>query len=270
MDIGMPTLLETETLADCVALCRALDLQFIELNGNFPSYLPARLDAAALLAVTEAGGPYFTLHADGFLNPLDFDAEIAAAYRRSLCRSLRLAKAIGAPVVNLHLPRGDFITLPDRRVFLYARYGAEYRRALLETRALCEDELAGGPVRVCIENTEGWQPHEQEAVALLLESPYFALTMDTGHLHAAGGGDEAFFAAHRGRLMHMHLHDALGRRNHLALGDGEIDLPARVALAQGCGCRVVLETKTVAALRHSVPALHALLNEEGTRHAAVD
>lgn len=242
MDIGMPTLLETESLADCVALCRELDLQFIELNGNLPPYLPARLDAAALRAVTEAGGPYFTLHADGFLNPLDFDPEIAAAYRRSLLRSLRLAKAIGAPVVNLHLPRGDCITLPDRRVFLYARYGAEYRQALRDTRALCEDEIAGGALRVCIENTEGWQPHEQEAVALLLESPCFALTMDTGHLH-----------------------DALGRRNHLALGDGEIDLPARAALAQGCGCRVVLETKTVAALRRSVPALRALL--KGTRPA---
>ena len=161
----------------------------------------------------------------------------------------------------MHLHRGVYITLPDRRVFLYERYSAAYRKGLDTLRALCEDELAGSPVRVCIENTGGFMPHEQEAVLYLLESPFFALKLVVGHLHAAGGGDLPFFVAHQGRLCHMHLHDAKGPKNHLALGDGEIDLPARVAFAKACGCRIVLETKTVEALRRSVPYLRRLLDE---------
>jgi len=38
MDIGMPTLLEIKSLENCAALCRVLDLRFIELNMNLPKY----------------------------------------------------------------------------------------------------------------------------------------------------------------------------------------------------------------------------------------
>lgn len=41
-------------------------------------------------------------------------------------------------------------------------------------------------------------------------------------------------------------------KNHLALGDGEIDLENRLSLAHRLGCRCVLETKTIRALKSSV------------------
>ena len=59
------------------------------------------------------------------------------------------------------------------------------------------------------------------------------------------------------RLRHMHLHDARGRRDHLALGTGEVDWPRYLSLAEERSCRVVLETKTAAALRQSADALRA-------------
>ena len=57
-------------------------------------------------------------------------------------------------------------------------------------------------------------------------------------------------------LMHMHMHDALGTKVHLALGDGEMDLESYLRLAEEHDCRVVLETKTVAALRQSARWLY--------------
>ena len=50
----------------------------------------------------------------------------------------------------------------------------------------------------------------------------------------------------------MHMHDALGGKNHLALGMGELDLEKYCALAEEHNCRIVLETKTVEGLRQSV------------------
>jgi sugar phosphate isomerase/epimerase len=61
-------------------------------------------------------------------------------------------------------------------------------------------------------------------------------------------------------VIHMHLHDALGKSNHLALGDGEIDLPDKFALAKECNCRCVLETKTIEGLTKSVQQLHRYLS----------
>jgi sugar phosphate isomerase/epimerase len=50
----------------------------------------------------------------------------------------------------------------------------------------------------------------------------------------------------------MHIHDAIGMKNHLAVGTGEIDLKDKIALAKECGCRCVLETKTIEGLTESV------------------
>ena len=50
----------------------------------------------------------------------------------------------------------------------------------------------------------------------------------------------------------MHLHDALGKKNHLALGTGEMDIGKYLCLAQEQSCRVVLETKTIEGLKASV------------------
>jgi sugar phosphate isomerase/epimerase len=54
--------------------------------------------------------------------------------------------------------------------------------------------------------------------------------------------------------MHFHIHDGSEEppKNHLALGDGEINLHARLQLAKGVNARCVLETKTIEALRKSV------------------
>ena len=55
-------------------------------------------------------------------------------------------------------------------------------------------------------------------------------------------------------LIHFHIHDGSEEppKNHLALGDGRIDLAARLQLAERRQARCVLETKTVEALKRSV------------------
>ncbi|MBO5274167.1 MAG: hypothetical protein J6I45_06095, partial [Clostridia bacterium] len=51
---------------------------------------------------------------------------------------------------------------------------------------------------------------------------------------------------------HMHLHDALGKRDHLALGSGELDLEGYLDLSCETDSSVVVEVKTVTGLRQSV------------------
>jgi hypothetical protein len=96
--------------------------------------------------------------------------------------------------------------------------------------------------------------YEQEAIDLFLESPCFGLTWDIGHSKAVGEKDVPFILSRRDRLVHFHIHDGSEQppRNHLALGDGEINLAERLDLAESRGCRCVLETKTIDALTRSV------------------
>lgn len=259
MDFGMPYLLEMQSIADCCALARELGLSFVELNANFPACQLETLDPAELHRLSRQYGLYFTLHIEEECDPFTFNDAVRAAWLKSIRHALEIAAALRMPIVNMHFPHGVYITLPERKVYLYEQYEAEFAAALLEFRTLCEEALTGTSTRIAIENTNGWMPHEQQAIAFLLESSVFGLTLDIGHSHGVDNVDEPFFHQHEDKLIHMHGHDAQGRKNHLALGDGEIDLAARFAWAKRCDARVVLETKTVAALRTSTARLHEFL-----------
>ena len=259
----MPFLLENHSLEECAALCQQLRLSFVELNANFPACQDLGADMLRELAMRY--GLYFTLHLEEECDPFAFNERVRKAWMQTVHDAIALSRDAGIPLINMHLPKGVYITLPDRRVFLYEKYADEYRGALRDFRGMVEEAVGDSGVRVSVENTNGFAHHEREALELLLASPVFGLTLDIGHSHGVEDMDISFYEAHGDRLIHMHGHDALGRKNHLALGDGEIDLPGRFAWAARTGARVVLETKTVAALETSVGRLPEILTRMGKK-----
>lgn len=252
MDFGIPTLIELPEPEDCARLCRELGLQFIELNMNLPQYQPDRVDTAELRDLRERYGVYYTLHLDENLNPCDFNPRVAEAYIRTVEESVRLAKTLEIPVLNMHLSRGVYFTMPEKKIFLFDVYRNQYLSSIKAFRDCCEAEIGPAGIRICVENSDGFTDFHQEALDLLLESPVFGLTFDIGHNHSIGGRDEALILQRRERLCHFHFHDGMGKKNHLPLGTGEIDIEKYLALAKSSGGRIVLETKTAAGLKESV------------------
>lgn len=255
--IGMPTLVETRTLAACAELCAGLGLDFVELNMNLPQYQLPEIDAGHLAGIADTYGIFYTIHLDENLNVSDFNPYIAEGYRRTVAETIELAKALGIPVLNMHLSRGVYFTLPEGRIYLFSEYRERYLKSVADFRKLCEDSIGDSDVTVCVENCAAYTDFQREALAILLGSPVFGLTFDIGHDHGCGGANEGFIVENRSRLRHMHVHDALGQRDHLALGTGEIDVEKYLTMAQEQNCRVVLETKTVAGLRQSVEWLRS-------------
>ena len=252
MEYGMPTLIEAAELERCAALCGELGLDFIELNMNMPQYQLDALDAEKAAETAQKYGIYYTLHLDENLNVSDFNSYIAQGYTRTVLESIALAKRLNMPVLNMHMHSGVYFTLPERKVHLFEVYKDRYLCGMQAFRDACEEAIGDSGVKLCVENCDGFTGFQKEAIELLLESPVFALTFDVGHNHGCGGKDEAFILTHGNRLRHIHLHDALGKKNHLALGTGEMDIGKYLRLAQEQNCRVVLETKTIAGLRESV------------------
>lgn len=255
MDFGMPFLLETKTQADCVELCKKLGLQFIEWNMNFPQCQLACLNASELNRIRREKGIYFTIHLEENLNVCEFNDKVRTAYLDTVAEMIAFAKQAEIPVINLHIAKGIYITLPERKVFLYDVYPDVYRNCMLEFRTLCEKAIGSSGIMMAVENTDGFESYEKEAIELLLESKCFGLTLDIGHSHAVQDVDIPFYESHSDKLIHMHAHDAKGKKNHLAFGEGEIDLRQRLNMAEQANARVVLETKTIQALTQTVQAL---------------
>lgn len=279
IQFGMPTLIENRTLQDNVELCRSLGLKFIELNMNFPEYQVDRLEQVDLLIDTaENAGIYYTIHLDENLNIADFNPLVTDAYLETVRRSIEVAKKLlplrdkhGNPdhplTLNMHMNHGIFITLPDRKVQMYDRDFDTYMASFARFRSLCEEWIADSDVMIAVENTDGFHDYEKKAIGYLLESPKFGMTWDIGHSKATGEKDVPFVLENQDRLIHFHIHDGSEKppRNHLALGDGEIDLGERIALAGKRNARCVLETKTIDALKTSVSWLKEkeILGEAG-------
>ena len=266
IQFGMPTLIENRTQQDNIDLCRELKLRFIELNMNFPEYQTEQLEQTdILLRAAEQAGIYYTIHLDENLNIADFNRLVSDAYLETVRRTIATARKLlplrdrfgdgSQPLtVNMHMHHGIYITLPDRKVQMYERDFETYIRSFEVFRARCEEWIGDSDVMITVENTDGFRNYEQKAIEYLLESPKFGMTWDIGHSKAVGEKDVPFITAHREHLVHFHIHDGTETppKNHLALGDGEIDLPERLKLAESRNARCVLETKTIDALRRSV------------------
>ncbi|MCR5675336.1 MAG: sugar phosphate isomerase/epimerase [Lachnospiraceae bacterium] len=271
MQFGMPTLIENRTLQDNVDLCNELGLRFIELNMNFPEYQVERLEQTDdLIGAAEKAGIYYTIHLDENLNIADFNRLVSDAYLETVRRSIGVAKKLlclrdrsgdgSRPLtLNMHMNHGIYITLPDRKVQMYDRDFDTYMGSFSVFRSRCEEWIGESDVMIVVENTDGFRDYEKKAIEFLLESPRFGLTWDIGHSKAVGEKDVPFLLEHRERLIHFHIHDGKEKppANHLALGDGEIDLEDRLRLAGSRNARCVLETKTIEALKRSVKWLES-------------
>lgn len=253
MIFGMPTLIELRSLEENVRLCKELGLSFIELNMNLPEYQLGKLEnTRPFIKHMEQKGIFFTIHLDEKLNIADFNPLVAKAYSRTVLSSIQIAKALHVPILNMHMNPGVYFTMPDKKVFLYDQYREEYLNRFRTFREECESAIGNTPIRIAIENTDGFHKFMQEAIEILLESRVFTLTFDIGHSHVMLNQDEEFILRHQDRLTHFHIHDALGNANHLALGTGEINLDQRLQFAKSLQGRCVIETKTVAALKESI------------------
>lgn len=249
---GMPTLMEITEVEETVSLCAQLGLSFVELNTNFPMHQPHLLAADRLNQLAEQYGIFYTIHLNDEMAVAEFNPNVSGGYRQMVLEVIDLAKKIGVKKLNMHMYDGGKYTMPDKIVRFYDAYREDYLREMTAFRDMCEAAIGDSGIQICIENTNGFRDYQLAALEILLESPVFALTLDIGHNYCAAGVDEAFVLAHKQQLCHMHVHDAKApNSDHLALGEGDLDLGRFLSLADEQNCSVVLEVKTVAGLRKS-------------------
>ena len=253
IQFGMPSLIETKTVEQSAAICRELGLRFVELNMNFPQFQPWSMDAEELKRIAAEYGIFYTVHLDDDLSIADFNPYVCEGYRKTVREALELAKSVGIPVLNMHLSKGAVYTLPQRKVYFFGEYRETYLQKIRAFREECQELIGDSGIRICVENTDGFLDFHREAVDNLLESPVFGLTIDIGHNYCAKKMDESFILERGQHLHHMHMHDAKDvKKDHQALGTGELDIPRFLNLADTHNCTVVLETKTEAGLLGSV------------------
>ena len=270
LHFGMPTLIELNSLKENVELCKKLKLNFIELNMNIPLFSVLGIEdennfelkkiIEELNFYQKEFGIYFTIHLDENFNFSDSNIYIKNAYLKTLKAVIKNSKKINCPIINMHLNKGIYFTLPTEKVFLFEKYKEEFNNSLEEFIKFCNCEISDSNISISIENTDGWTDFEKKSIEKILMNKNFSLTFDIGHSQAIGNIDQDFILKNKSKLKHFHIHDGTlpnaatkqFGKNHLQLGTGNINLKEKIYLAKETNSRCVIETKTVESLVESV------------------
>jgi len=255
MEFGMPTLLELDDLEANIKLAQALKLSFIEINCNVPEFQVDKMDAQALIELTEKTGIRFTFHLDEFMSITDPNTTISEAYINSVLQSIEFAKKANISSLTMHFINGVVFTLPHKKVYVYEKYKDYYLERLLSFRERVTKAIGDEPISLNIENVGGFEPYMREGIELLLESPAFGLTYDCGHNARYDQIDWDFIQKHHDRIRHMHVHDVKGKSDHQAFGTGDLDIPWEISFASQSASKAVIEVKTAQSLSQTVATL---------------
>ena len=260
MKFGMPTMVDLKDITECACLAQEQGLDFIEINMSFPQYNYNNISVELLKELREKYGVEYTIHADELLNPFDFNIDVSECYFKVMKGTIKVAKALRMPVINMHLLKGVYTTLTDRVVYLNDEYEEEYLSSVRRFVRMCEEEIGDAPLKICIENVDSnpFTPFQIKALEIFLSSDSFGLTLDTGHYVALGRRDGEVFDKYRGKVLHMHLHDSDGKGAHLPLGTGIVGAEEAIKFV-GSKATCLIEVKDPDGLRKSVNYLKNIL-----------
>ncbi|MFD3157720.1 sugar phosphate isomerase/epimerase family protein [Haloimpatiens sp. FM7330] len=252
--LGMPTLIEKDSIEENVILCNELGLDFVELNMNLPYCMPNSNSPEELLRMKEKYNIEFTLHFPEEIDFACFYEEIRQANISLFQYIATWASKFGVEKINIHLNPGVYFTLPHKKMFVYDKNKELFMEKFKDS--LCKIVKIASPlgIKVCIENM---QVHSfiESTFKDLCEVSEAHFTWDVGHDAAAGYKIEKIYSKYPHKVSHMHLHDYNGTSDHQILFDGHIPIRDRIKFAKDNDLSVVLETKTVDALKESVKRL---------------
>ncbi len=253
---GMPTLIELETLEENVVLCKAFGLDFVEINMSLPQFQIDSLDADLLIKLKDKYGVFFTFHLAEDIDIGHFYKRVRQAYFEEVAATLELMQATDSEVLNMHLHKGIHFTMPNGKIYLYEKFKSQYLQSICEFVELVKAHTSGTKIKVLIENT-GIYNHGYiaDVVKCLLQNKSFGLTWDVGHDYSSLHADSEILENYISKIEHMHLHDGIDKSNHMTLYDGEIDIDRHIEFSRARALTVVIETKTIAALKESVKRL---------------
>lgn len=254
---GMPTLIEKKSIIENVKLCSELGLDFVEINLNLPYCMPENISPEELIHIKNNYDVDFTIH---FPEDIDFGCfyeDIRNANINLFKRIANWGAKFGVSVINLHLNPGVYFTLPNKKVYVYEENSEIFMDKFLDSMDKLSNISSQLGIVLCVENMN---VHDfvEETFKKLINFPNVYFTWDVGHDAMNGYRMEKIYKEHPEKVKHMHLHDYDGNSDHLVLFDGSIPINERLKFANDNGVNVVIETKTVTALKESVNRINII------------
>jgi sugar phosphate isomerase/epimerase len=248
--IGIPTLLELNTIESTVELCNELNLKMIEISMTRPEFFPISLSPDKLINYSEKYGIEFSLHLPEEIDLATFHEPIREAYVNLILEMLTWANNSNIKIVNMHLSNGIYYTMPQGKIWLYDVYKDKFKSNILDSLNRIIQKSIKYDIKICIENCSNFNLSFIREIVDISQGTY--LTWDVGHDAATGYKETEVILNHKNRIAHMHLHDNIDNIPHKELYTGDVKIDEMIKFAKSKDIGVIVEVKTVESLRKSI------------------
>jgi sugar phosphate isomerase/epimerase len=265
-----PTGSRARRLAAIQQIVEGYGLQAVELTLDLGLVFPQVFDAgfyAAVAGLQQELGFVCTVHLPFlWVDPSSLNEPLRQTSVACLRQAAELTRAVEVDTYVLHL--WGFTTMQidaqlQHRTERQAILGALMDQAGRSLSELCE---IVEPRDLCVENLEDGL---FERALPLIEQHGASICLDVGHLACQSRSELDFLVRHGSRIREIHLHDAASPsagaagqiRDHLALGQGQVDYAAFLSRLEELGYRgpVILELNSQADLESSLARLQPVL-----------
>lgn len=256
MKIGMPALVEYNSLSELIDLCLELKLKFIELNMNLPYNFIQNIRPQLLRKITTETGIEFTMHMPDEADLGTFYESVRRGYVQLFSDTIDWAQEAGVSLLNLHIIEGAKMTLPDKKVYIYEQYFEEFQNNFINSIELLTRKTEKNNIILAIENSANFgKTHIQKTLDKAILFPNVKLTWDTGHDALSKFTDKKYLMLHKDKVAHMHLHDATDTNDHQVLFEGNLNINELLKFSEEKDIRVLVEVKTAESLKNSIKKL---------------
>lgn len=257
MKIGMPALIELNTIEDNIKLCKKLGFDFIELNMNFPYNMIHNVESLYLRNISEENNVEFTMHMPDDADIGSFYNDVRHGYLKLFLDTIRWANESNIKLLNMHIIKGAYMTMPDKKMYINEKYSDIYINNFLTSMKIISEEAVKQNVMICIENSNNFGLNFVQDIiekSLSLDNVY--LTWDVGHDYISNYSDKKVLLKYKDKIKHMHLHDASENKDHLALNEGNLNIKELLSFANENNLTTLIEVKSIQALIKSKEQLN--------------
>ena len=249
LKVGMPALMEFDSIKENYELAKELKLEFLELNINMSYCFPKPECRDQLLKFKEESDIDFTLH---YYDTVDV-ATPNLNYQEYLFKDMeQLATNLDGIIdrIVLHLEPGAFMTIHSEKRYVY-KYDKEYESRTVDTLSKVRDILKAHNIMLVLENVP-IHPFMEGLYKVLGENNFY-FCWDIGHDRIY---NNLLFSSFREKynlkVKHMHMHNVNNMKDHQELAVGQLEIEKYIDFANKNDIHVVIEVKDSINLKRSV------------------
>ncbi|MBE6130704.1 MAG: sugar phosphate isomerase/epimerase [Erysipelotrichaceae bacterium] len=220
MKLGMPILFEYDSLIDNVKLAKQLGFEFIELNLNF-SCCRDELSNKEIIEYLINSDLEFTIHFFDEFDAASYD-EVVEGYIKILENYLELSKDLNIKLLNIHLNEGPIVTISGIKNYLYEKEYNLYISKLKNNLSKIKKLLNKYNIELVLENVKTPNFIVNTYIDLVKEG--FSFNYDIGHDYIDKNIIIDLIDKHNLKFNEFHFHDAMNKKCHLVLGEGNMNL----------------------------------------------